>query len=103
MVYHYQIGSETFTSGRIRFLMGPMYRREEASRVVEPYNIGRVVRVAYDPANPRESVLEPGPPPGALMNVLLVLLLVGVTGYIYYEVRHPGRRVLLRSIPDHEV
>ena len=98
VVYQYKIGNRTFTSHRIRFLMGPMYRREEANQITESYSVGRVVSVAYDPANPGESVLEPGAPSGTLKQVLLMLFLIGMTSYIYYEIRHPQRRILLRSI-----
>jgi len=100
VVYRYKIGTETFTSRRIRFLMPPMYQPEEASGIAESYSLGSIVQVAYNPAIPSESVLEPGLPSGALKHILLVLFLVAVTGYIYYEIRHPERRILLRSIPD---
>ena len=97
VLYQYKVGNQTFTSRRIRFLMGPMYRHEEASQIAESYTVGRAVQIAYDPANPRESVLEPGAPSGMLKQVLLTLFLIGVTGYIYYEIHRPKRRILLRS------
>ena len=97
VLYQYKVGNQTFTSGRIRFLMGPMYRREKASEIAQSYAVGRAVQIAYDPANPWESVLEPGAPSGMLKHVLLTLFLVIVTGYIYYEIHHPERRILLRS------
>lgn len=96
--YRYYIGNNTFTSGTIRFLMGPMYDRDEATQIAESYSVGSVVRVAYNPDNPRESVLQPGTPPGTLKQVLLALFLIGITGYIYYEIHHPERRILLRTI-----
>jgi hypothetical protein len=98
--YRYQIGNRTFTSRRIRFLMSPMYQPQEANGIAEGYSLGSVVQVAYNPANPSESVLEPGLPPGTLKQVLLVLFLLALTSYIYYEIRHPERRILLRSLPD---
>jgi Protein of unknown function (DUF3592) len=100
VVYRYKIGTETFTSRRIRFLMPAMYQSEEASGIVDSYGLGRVVRVAYDPANPSESILEPGLPPKALQQFLLALFLLAITGYIFYEIRHPERRIILRSPPD---
>jgi hypothetical protein len=103
VLYRYKIGNNTFTSGTIRFLMGPMYQREEASQIAESYSVGSVIRVAYNPANPRESVLQPGTPPGTFRQVLLALFLIGVIGYIYYEVHHPERRILLRTISYEEV
>ena len=98
VVYHYKVGDRTFTSGRVRFLMHPMYRREEANQVADSYQVGRVVSVAYDPANPSESVLEPGPPPGTSKQVGILLALILITAFIYYEIHHPERRVLLRGI-----
>jgi hypothetical protein len=100
VVYRYKIGNQTYTSRRIRFLMAPTYQLQEASGIAESYSLGRVVQVAYNPAVPSDSVLEPGLPPGTLKQVLLVLFLMTVTSYIYYEIRHPERRVVLRSIPD---
>ena len=97
VVYQYKVSDQTFTSGRVRFLMPPIYRREEATHIAESYKVGRVVRVAYDPADPRESVLEPGPPSGTLKEILIVLFLISLTGYIYYEIHHPERRILLRT------
>ncbi|MBV9086558.1 MAG: DUF3592 domain-containing protein [Acidobacteriaceae bacterium] len=97
VVYQYTIGSQTFTSRRIRFLMPPMYQQEQASEISELYRQGRVVQIAYDPSNPRESVLQPGLPPGTLKQVLLALFLVAITAYIYYEIQHPERRILLRT------
>src|SRR5438093_1168732 len=58
VVYKYKIDNRTFTSGRVRFLMGPLARQEEASQIVDSYRVGRVVPVAYNPANPNQSVLE---------------------------------------------
>lgn len=100
VVYQYKIGAKTFTSRRIRFLMPPMYQPEEASGIAEAYNLGSTVQVAYNPAIPSESVLEPGLPPGTSKYVLLMLFLMAVTSYICYEIRHPARRILLRSLPD---
>ena len=100
IVYHYKVGTATFTSDRVRFLMSPMYRREQATRVLDTYHVGRIVSVAYDPANPGESVLEPGPAPDTWEQLLVLLFLVVLSGYIYYEIRNPARRILLRSAPD---
>ena len=100
VVYQYTIGNQTFTSRRIRFLMSPIYQEEQASKISALYRQGRVVQVAYDPSNPSESVLQPGLPPGTLKQVLLAVFLVAITGYIYYEIQHPGRRILLRSFSE---
>ena len=100
VVYQYTIGDQTFTSRRIRFLMPPIYQEEQAAKISDLYRQGRVVQVAYDPSNPRESVLQPGLPPGTLKQILLAVFLVAIPGYIYYEIQHPERRILLRTFSE---
>lgn len=98
--FRYSVGNTVYTSRRIRFLMAPLYQRERAAEIVDAYSVGRAVTIAYNPANPGDSVLEPGLPPGALKQVLIAMFLIGLTGYIFYEIHHPARRVLLRTFSD---
>jgi hypothetical protein len=100
VAYRYSVGNSSFTSNRVRFLMAPMYQREEASSIVEAYGVGRAVSIAYNPANPAESVLQPGPPPGTTKQALIAMFLFGLVGYIFYEIHHPERRILLRTFTD---
>jgi hypothetical protein len=98
--YRYNVGNNAFTSHRVRFLMAPIYQREQATEITDAYGAGRDLRIAYNPANPSESVLEPGLQPGTWKQLLSALFLLSITGYIFYEIHHPERRVLLRSVPD---
>ncbi len=98
--YVYVVGHTSYRSSRIRFLMSPFYQEENASAVTAPYPVGRSISVAYDPAAPKESVLEPGPPPGVWKQMLIALFFCSLSGYIFFEIGHPERRVLLRSNPE---
>jgi hypothetical protein len=98
--FRYHVGNSAFTSKRVRFLMAPMYQREEATGITDAYAVGRGVSVAYNPANPAESVLEPGLPPGTTKQVLIAMFLFGLVGYIFYEIHHPERRILLRTFAN---
>jgi Protein of unknown function (DUF3592) len=98
--YRYNVGNASFASKRVRFLMAPMYQREEATGITEAYGVGRAVSIAYNPANPADSVLEPGLPPGTTKQVLIAMFLFGLVGYIFYEIHHPERRILLRTFSD---
>lgn len=98
--YRYNVGNTAFTSKRVRFLMAPMYQREEAAGITDAYGVGRVVSIAYNPADPGDSVLQPGLPPGTTEQVLIAMFLFGLVGYIFYEIHHPERRILLRTFSN---
>jgi hypothetical protein len=98
--FRYNVGDVSYTSHRIRFLMAPIYQHEAASSIQNGYSVGREVAIAYNPKNPADSVLEPGLPPGTTKQVLLALFLLGITGYIFYEIQNPQRRVLLRTFSE---
>jgi hypothetical protein len=59
--YTFQVGSETFTGGRMNFSAEEKYfPREEESRdyLDSSYPVNKNVEVFYNPNNPRESVLS---------------------------------------------
>jgi hypothetical protein len=95
--FRYSVGNVNYTSNRIRFLMAPIYQSEVAAGIHSGYSLGREVKIAYNPADPSDSVLEPGLPPGTAKQVLIALFLLSITGYIFYEIQNPHRRVLLRT------
>jgi hypothetical protein len=100
LTYGYQVEGRPYRSNNIRYMMPPLYREEDARQIRADYTEGRRVRVAYNPSNPSESVLEPGVPAGMWWRALLPLFFWGLTGYIYYEIRNPERRLML--LPDIE-
>jgi hypothetical protein len=62
ITYEYALDGRTFEGDRVWF--GDDYSASDASAfraAVGRYPVGRAVKVHYDPAEPAESVLEPGP------------------------------------------
>lgn len=59
--YDYMIQGQLYEGETIRFGPNTAYlRRSEAQSVLDQYPVGRQVQVAYDPAEPRLSVIERG-------------------------------------------
>ena len=100
VVYEYRIGGEVYHSANIRYLLPPFYEKEQAQNVLSAYPAETQVLAAYDPQNPARSVLEPGVPPKMWWKALIPLFFWTLTAYIYYEIIHPDRRLLLRSYSD---
>jgi hypothetical protein len=100
--YAYQVDGKSYTANTIRFLMPHFFREEPAANVIAPYAAGGEVRVAYDPGNPAESVLEPGVPAGMWKQALIPLFFWALVAFLHYEITHPKRRRLLRSNSDIE-
>ncbi len=100
LTYDYQVGGRAYQSSGIRFVMPPAYREEPAREMQAEYPEGRLTRAAYNPKNASQSVLEPGVPAGLWWRALIPLFFWTLTGYIFYEIRHPERRMLL--LPDVE-
>jgi hypothetical protein len=74
--YRYEVGGELFTGYRLRYGAAPLW---EIRRVAAQAEQG-AIEVAYDPSDPGESVLLPGPSPLATRAVLgsATLLAVGL-------------------------
>jgi len=77
--------------------MPAFYEKEEAQAVLAAYPPEAETTAAYDPQNPARSVLEPGVPASMWKRALIPLLFWALTAYIFYEIVHPDRRLLLRS------
>lgn len=62
ILYRYQVDGTTYTATRVRFgdedTFGTI--EAEAQSVVDRYPANTSVRVAYDPSDPGQAVLEPG-------------------------------------------
>jgi Protein of unknown function (DUF3592) len=63
VVYSYSVGGVRFMSTRIAFHSLARGTRDEAGTIAARYPPGRGLRVLYDPQDPEQSVLEPGPNP----------------------------------------
>jgi hypothetical protein len=83
--YRYDVGGESHRAERVFFgddvalrFTGPGRRRLDA------YPVGRRVSVAYDPADPRRAVLEPGVSGAVRLSVLvaLAIALLGLGGLV---------------------
>jgi hypothetical protein len=98
--YEYQLDGHVYRSSNVRYLMPVFYHREEATAVQAAYPLGTQTKAAYDPHNPERSVLEPGVPPNMWERALIPVFFWALTAYILYEIKHPARRVLLRSNPE---
>ncbi len=94
--YEYHLGGRVYRSTNIRYLMPPFYHEEEARVVQAAYPQGAEVKAAYDPKNPARSVLEPGVPPDMWARALIPVFFWSLAFYIFYEIKHPHRRFLLR-------
>ena len=98
--YEYRVSGRAYNSGTIRYLMPPFYEQDEARAVLAGYPAEAQRTAAYDPQEPARSVLEPGVPPGMWKKALIPLFFWALTAYIFYEIVHPERRIMLRSNPD---
>jgi len=97
--YEYQVSGHAYRAGTIRYLMPPFHEEEPARAVLARYPPKAQTTAAYDPQNPARSVLEPGVPAGMWKKALIPLFFWALTAYIFYEIVHPKRRVMLRSNP----
>jgi len=95
--YEYQLSGRAYHSGTIRYLMRPYFDKEQAETILAAYPTDRQTMAAYDPQDPARSVLEPGVPPSMWPRALIPIFFWALTGYIYYEINHPDRRLLLQS------
>lgn len=100
VVYEYGLDGHEYRSSTIRYVMPPSYEENEAQAILATYPVDAQISVAYDPRNPARSVLEPGIPPLMWLKALIPVFFWGLTAYIYYEIVHPERRLMLRSNPE---
>ena len=100
--YEYRVSGQAYRSATIRYLMRPYYEKEEAQAVLAAYPAEAQAIAAYDPQDPARSVLEPGVPSKMWVKALIPLFFWSLTAYIFYEITHPDRRVMLRPNPEAE-
>ena len=100
VVYEYDLSGREYRSTTIRYVMPPAYEIGEAQTVLAAYPLNAKTSAAYDPRNPARSVLEPGIPHSMWLKGLIPLFFWCLTAYLYYEIMHPERRLMLRSNPE---
>ena len=63
VTYRYQVDGEVYTSNRYELITGGRYyyNRDDAAEEIRPYPVGASVQVFYDPSDPAQAVLSPGP------------------------------------------
>lgn len=95
--YEYSVGGETYRGGRVAFGSS-----DGPEAILARYPAGKSVTVYYNPAHPRDCVLERDIPKGVLSGcpLLLVLTVLGVAG-IYYATTN-ATRLIGRYIPQPE-
>ena len=98
VAFSYQVAGHAYRSSNFRFMMPPIYQEERAQQLQSEYPEGALAKAAYNPRNPSQSVLEPGLPAGMWWRGLIPLFFWGLLGYLYYEIKHPERRVVM--LPD---
>jgi hypothetical protein len=81
--YRYAVGGRTYTGGRFRFqfwLTSSSMDSRDVQSILGRYRVGEPVKVAVNPRDAADSVLQPGPDFGSVLfgGFGLVLLLLGV-------------------------
>ena len=77
--YRYSTGGNTYTGGRFRFQFVLTARKmwgRDVRMILGRYRVGEPVKIAVNPGNPADSVLEPGPDVDTMMPFALGLLLL---------------------------
>ena len=79
LVYAYTVADQTFVNSRIKFGENSYSSERPAREIVDRYPAGTRVFVYHDPADPGESVLEPGVSGGSYLVLGIGLLLVAIS------------------------
>ena len=81
--YTYTVGERTYTGTRYEYPesgQSTRYDSEDRARLLAALPVGSKVAVAYNPADPVDSVLRPGQPGRLFERVALVLAVLGIAG-----------------------
>ncbi len=97
--YEFKVGSEKIRGERISIGMAPA---DNVDQVLKRYPVGAEVPVYYDPANPKECVLERDPPVGlgCLWSGTAVLLLLYGLGMAWFMSDKPMSAFLHSLFPQ---
>jgi len=98
--YEYQVDGHVYRSTTLRYFMPAYYQQGEARAVQAEYPQNSEAKAAYDPAHPGRSVLEPGVPSGLWARAPIPIFLWSLCAGILYEMKNPGRRILVESTPE---
>ncbi len=92
VVYEYEVADKKHQSGRIAFqddLSDANLTQKEADALVKKYSVGESVKVYYDPADARESLLEPKL--NTTVYMAMVAFLVLTAGTLWWRIAVFGR------------
>lgn len=95
--YSFSVDGESYYSAHLAFPSGGSERLKKANKIVEKYPVGKAVRVFYNPANPWESVLEPGEYSRTWDNVAVAIVFLFIGRVVY---RNPQPKGAKRAAPD---
>jgi hypothetical protein len=76
--YEYQVGNQTYRGNRIAFSEERKGSLKVASKVLEAFPVGNPVTVFYDPAKPRDAVLQRREPGHRIFLAIMGLALVAL-------------------------
>ena len=92
--YTYATGGKSYTGDRFRFQFVLSARKmigRDVQSILGRYRVGEPVRIAFNPGNPADSVLEPGPDYNSMIPFALGLLLLPLgLGHVGKDYRRPG-------------
>jgi hypothetical protein len=79
VLYQYRVGDRDYVAGGVEPYDFGMQNSAGAAKMRERYPVGSQAKVAYDPANPAASYIEPGPSSFALVlsGIGAFMLLIG--------------------------
>ena len=94
ITYGYSVAGQSHTASRVNLSLAGS-NLNESSRIVNAHPVNSDVTVYYNPADPAEAVLEPGPKGGSTTTLLAALMFVGslaMVGIYLYALSQGGVR-----------
>jgi hypothetical protein len=89
VTYRYEVGGKTYSGSRISWGGAVSSSSQSwADKVVSQFPEGARVPVHYDPADPAQSVLDPGARAGLLIVGIAGLAFTGFSALIWWLARH---------------
>jgi hypothetical protein len=92
--YKYTLKSQDYFSDRVSFGWPEYSDIEQAKTAVKKYKQGQNINIHFNPANPSESVIEPGMNNSSLELFFGVwIFLAGASGTLYYAIIFPRKQL----------
>lgn len=99
VAYDFKVGQQTIHGDRISLGFAPA---DEVDKTLKRYQAGTEVPVFYDPANPKDCVLERAPPVslGCLWSGTVIFLLLYLGGVVWFKTGWSPSEALARVMPQ---